>query len=517
MCRKIINLRYIQNLTFIIIISSTAAQTHLPADPFHLLINEKLQFDDLLPLQSNIFRPVYYDSDSLSFSLSLRNESFFNDNAPNQENMDVRYFSKGFGNFQSIQLSMNSPFLTLMAEPYISNSKFYNVNKINRVDTFAYLNDQPLAQSDLPSNSGFRNLLAFVHYKGFGIGWHSGNRWWGPGIHSAFQMTNNTVPFPAQILGTIKEIRIGRLGFYGLYTFAHINDETGEKAKYFTSLNGQLSFYGPIIISTGFSRNYLTGGMPAGESGYIWTKNDARKIIFEDIFISNLIDKEYTVGGHDMWDQTLSGYLSLTLPKRRLKIYLEIGFNDNRMYFADFLSQPDHGMATIIGIRDYGIGDTNLLWGFEWTNLMITYTSRHRPTGPGTWFINPLYNYSSYYGRRWSAHSGADSDDWFLYAGYLSDNFMFVPSFNYERHGIVSHRPAEVKLEARLDIRYNYNNNWLGIFYEKQYEAFLGFPDYFYVDNQNLPTGYYSDNVKGLANSRNTNTLIVSISRTIEY
>ena len=148
---------------------------------------------------------------------------------------------------------------------------------------------------------------------------------------------------------------------------------------------------------------------------------------------------------------------------------------------------------------------------------MITYTSRHRPTGPGTWFINPLYNYSSYYGRRWSAHSGADSDDWFLYAGYLSDNFMFVPSFNYERHGIVSHRPAEVKLEARLDIRYNYNNNWLGIFYEKLYEAFLGFPDYFYVDNQNLPTGYYSDNVKGLANSRNTNTLIVSISRTIEY
>ena len=51
--------------------------------------------------------------------------------------------------------------------------------------------------------------------------------------------------------------------------------------------------------------------------------------------------------------------------------------------------------------------------------------------------------------------------------------------------------------------------------YEKQYEAFLGFPDYFYVDYNNEPTGFYSPNVKGLANDRNTNTLILSINRSI--
>ena len=91
------------------------------------------------------------------------------------------------------------------------------------------------------------------------------------------------------------------------------------------------------------------------------------------------------------------------------------------MYFADFLSQPDHGMATVFGVRSYSDNNNYWLWGFEWTNLMITYSSRHRVTGPGTWYQRGIYDFSSYSGRRWGAHSGTDSDDWYLYAGYLSE------------------------------------------------------------------------------------------------
>ncbi|MBT3947991.1 MAG: hypothetical protein HOF39_07525, partial [Candidatus Marinimicrobia bacterium] len=227
------------------------------------------------------------------------------------------------------------------------------------------------------------------------------------------------------------------------------------------------------------------------------------------------IGAEYTVGGHDVWDQTLSGYFSITLPKRDIKIYTEIGFNDNRMYLADFLSQPDHSMATVFGVRDYGIGNNkNWAWGFEWTNLMITYSSRHRSGGIGTWYSTGLYDFSSYKGRRWGAHSGGDSDDWYIYAGYLSDKLMVIPALNYERHGIVSNRPAEVKMEFRLDTRYKYKDIWFGIYYEKQFEAFLGFPNYFYVDNQ----GNQIDAAEGiLANTRKTNTLTISLSKTLNF
>ena len=486
------------------------SQTHLNADPYYLLLSENNSFKKNLPIQPNIFRPIFYPTDSISFTANIRMETYLNDDVPNQENMDVRYFSKGISHFNSLQLALNSPYVVLMAEPYILKNTTFSVNAINRSDVFSVLNDKPIS----PDKGNFRNLLAFIHYKGLGIGWHKGNRWWGPGIHSSLQMTNNTYPMPAQIIGTINEIRIKQFGFYFMHTFSKINDKKGIEAKYYTSLNGSISWHGPLLLTAGFSRNYLTGGVLY--AGYNWNEKDARKIVFEGLFTSDLLENEYTIGGHDEWDQTLSGYLTITLPERNLKLYAEVGFNDNRMFFADFLSQPDHSMATIFGVRDYGIDkNKNWIWGFEWLNMMISYTSRHRGSGGSApWYEEELYDYSTYFGRRWGAHSGADSDDWYLYIGYLSEKLMIVPAFNYERHGIVSHRPAEVKLEFRLDSRYKYKNYWFGIYFEKQFEAFLGFPDYFYEDE----FGNAIDTSTGkLANSRSINTIILSISKNLNF
>tara|TARA_Y100000590_G_scaffold346139_1_gene396248 strand:- start:10336 stop:11808 length:1473 start_codon:yes stop_codon:yes gene_type:complete len=487
------------------------SQTHISADPYSLLIDEKLQFQGIAPMQSNIFRPIFFNTDSVSFSLSLRRENYFNNNAPNQENMDVRYFSKGVGNFNSISMAFNSPFFSFLAEPYIMLNNYKATTDIFRADEFSVLNDRQLDRSE-SSFSGFRNLLAVIHYKGLGFGWHSGNRWWGPGIHSTLQMTNNTQPIPAQIIGTIQELRFGSFGFYAMHTIAKLNDKKDPLSTYFTSLNGQITWYGPLIISTGFSRNYLSGGLNTGT----WNQSDARKIVFEGLLTSNLMKYEYTVGGHDAWDQTISTYFSIILPQRDIKFYAELGFNDNRMYLADFVSQPDHTLATIIGIRDFGVGrNKNWVYGFEWSNLMVSYSSRHRGMG-GTpsWYSRNIYSYSSYKGRRWAAHSGADSDDWYLYAGYLSDKLMIIPALNYERHGIVIHRPAEVKFEFRLDSRFKYMGYWIGLYIERQYESFLGFPDYFYEDKY----GNEINSSEGsFANSRVTNTLILSLSRKIDF
>jgi hypothetical protein len=490
----------------------TFSQTFVPSDPYYLIHFEKKQFDEKLPIVSNNFRPLFFNSDTTAFSVKIKNQLYYNDNAPNQENMDVRYFSKGVGDFFSVQFSLNNPYFSLIFEPYKLSSNYFEANKVNRAGSFQVLNDRQLIGYQKPTSHGINNLLAFIHYKGLGIGWHAGNRWWGPGIHTSLQMTNNTFPIPAQIIGTIQELKVGSFGFYGLYSFSNLNKEENNLSKYFTSLNGQVTWYGPAIISIGFSRNYLSGGYNL--TNYKWTERDARNIVFEGLLTSSLLENEYSIGGHDMWDQTLSAYISATFPERRLKIYSELGFNDNRMYFADFLSQPDHSMATIIGIRDYGLGkNKNIVWGAEWSNIMITYSSRHRLIG-GSWYDKPLYDYSTYKNRRWGAHSGGDSDDWYFYLGYLSNKLMIIPAFNYERHGIVTHRPAEVKLEFRLDSRYKYKNIWFGIYFEKQLEAFLGFPDFFYIDKLGNPV----DSQDGkLANKRNTNTIILSMSKLINF
>ena len=383
--------------------------------------------------------------------------------------------------------------------------------EIERYGPYTRLNDYRI-DKNLINDKSIRSFLFFLHYKGIGFGLHKGNRWWGPGYHSSLQMTNNTWPIMSQIIGTLKEIKIRNFGFMGFHSFSNLDDKYSLYKKYHTALNGQLNWYGPVTVSLGFSRNYLSGGIPS-VTGRVWSAKDAKLLVFESFLTNNLVKYDYTEGGHDRWDQTLSGYFTILFPDRNFKIYAEVGFNDNRMFFADLLSQPDHTMATIIGFRDYGIN--NWVYGLEWTNMMLSYTIRFRKlAGTPEWYNKNDYNYSSYYNRRWGAHSGSDSDDWFLFAGYLSDKLIFIPSINYERHGIVSNRPAEVKIEIRFDIRYKVNNTWFGIYYEKQNEIFLGFPDYFYEDKFGNPI----DSSTGiLANSRLTNTLHFSINKIIEF
>ncbi|MDP6836925.1 MAG: hypothetical protein QGG85_06960, partial [Candidatus Marinimicrobia bacterium] len=119
-----------------------------------------------------------------------------------------------------------------------------------------------------------------------------------------------------------------------------------------------------------------------------------------------------------------------------------------------------------------------------------------------TWYSKQVYDYNSYNGRWYGAHSGPDSDDFTIYLGYMSDKFSIVPSFNYERHGVIDNtalvlmkRPylvfdpetgqwypeireeymesvvniwPEVKFEFRLDVRFEVRNFRFNLYYEKE-------------------------------------------------
>ncbi len=493
------------------------AQTFFPADPYFLLQYEKKQFKEKLPLSSNLFKPYFFgNDDSLKTSINFRSEFYLNNNAPNQENMDVRYFSKGYSLFNSVQFSLKSKYIYLIFEPYIKKNNFYYVENVNRYGPFSKLNDKTIRLNRINFDDNIRNSLVFFHYKGIGFGFQKTNRWWGPGFHSSLQMSNNAWPMNAKIIGTMKEIRFKNFGFEARYSFSDFQniDTYYNLNKFYTSLNAQLTWYGPVVLTTGFSRNYLSGGI-LSFANREWKAKDAQMLVFEGFLTSNLLSNEYTIGGHDRWDQTISGYFSISMPNRNIKLYGEVGFNDNRMFLADLISQPDHTMATIIGFKDFGSNEKNFTYGFEWTNLMITYSIRHRGSdGTPAWYSRDIYDYSSYNQRRWAAHSGADSDDWLFYFGYISDEFFIMPSFNYERHGVVSNRPSEVKFELRFDIRYNYKNCWFGLYYENQSEMFLGFPDYFYEDKFGNPI----DNSSGIfAKSRKTKSLIFTINKSINF
>ena len=142
------------------------------------------------------------------------------------------------------------------------------------------MNDREIENNQLYVPRSFRNLLVFIHYKGVGFGFQQTNRWWGPGLHTSLQMTNNTMPIPANVIGTMNEIRYKKFGLYLMYSFSKLNKLEGYQRKYFTSLNGRMTWYGSIYSSIGFSRNYLTGG--ENISNYVWKESDAKKLFLRN-------------------------------------------------------------------------------------------------------------------------------------------------------------------------------------------------------------------------------------------
>jgi hypothetical protein len=472
----------------LLMISCLSSQLYVDADPYNILNYELKQFNKTLPFHSTSLRP-YYRNTNKSFSIRIINEIYFNNNASNQENMDLRYIGNGLGNFRSVSISGYNKYIAFNFEPYSLTANYNNVKTYNRPSSFKYLNDAKLGMID---GVGLRKADIFLHYNGLGIGVSKDNMWWGPGVQGTFSMTNNTTGFNNFMIGTIKELKFRNIGLMGRYTFSELNEKSGYEATYFTSLTGQVTIYSEQIISIGFSRNFLTGGV---DVGYPWTKEDAQKIIFEGVFIKNLQQLDYTIAGHDPWDQTISIWTDIMFPRNKLKIYLELGINDNRFNMWDFIVHPDHAVGSIIGLRKYGLfGNDDIIFGFEYANLIKGRHHIFRVTP--NWYDRSQYDDFSYEGRRWGAHSGSDSDDLLIFIGLINENWSFIPSFNFERHGVSTYRPPEIKTEIKIDAKYYFNNFEIGLLYENQFEAHLGFP----------PDQYFVDEISG---KRRTNTVII--------
>jgi hypothetical protein len=379
--------------------------------------------------------------------------------------MGNKYIGKGLGLFSSVKIMYYNKFISLKLEPSFMINNNENVTEINR-GMPGNLNDVRIHKESPYLYKGIREGHFFFHYNSVGIGISNENLWWGPGIHSSLTMTNNTTGFPHIRIGTLKEKMINNLGFNLHYIFSKL-DKT-KNQPYFTALTFSITAYTDPFITVGFVRNFLSNR----DENYDKSFNaiDAAMLVFDNLFLDTKVENysgDWPVTG-DPWDQTMSGFVSLEFPESFLHLYLEIGTNDHRQNWSDLRSNPEHASASIIGLRKYRLfNNNNLVAGLEYTNLILARTWKFRETP--NWYNKPEYDYSSYDGRRWAAHSGSDSDDLYIYIGYQSDKWSFIPAFNYERHGVLLNRPPEVKMEIRLDIRYVWNNYKFNIYIEKEW------------------------------------------------
>jgi hypothetical protein len=470
-------------------------QLYIPADPINILFFEASQFElGTQGLGDLLLRPSFsqsYNNWRGHWQFQFRTEIFWNDNAPNLENTSDRWIGKGMSFFESFKLSFMNKVLAFTIEPF----SFYNSNKNYdepyRIDDYSKLNDNRAHVESPYRVSGIREAQIYLHYRGIGFGYSNANMWWGPGIHTSLNMTSNTTGFPYMFIGTTNEQHIRDIGIQVKYVFSDLKDKNVAE-PYYTALAAAITYYSSPQITFGFSRTYLTGGNRTDETISKW---EAMTIPFEAFFLKNKVKDGSPESSLDIWDQTLVGYLQLTFPEVNFKVFIEYGRNDHAWDGKDFSRQPDHTAASIIGFRKYGFfGHDNIIGGFEYANLIKTkfWPERHFED----WYARWEYDYSNYDGRHWAAHSGPDSDDFYVFLGYLSDTFSFFPSFNYERHGVIdnslpelpvkrfdgsttiSNNPyiwPEVKFEYRFDFRYNWKNFKFNLYYEREKIANLEF------------------------------------------
>lgn len=498
------NNKFIQlTILILLLVSTLLGQVYIPADPYDILfVEQKIMMGGEDP-GSLMIRPLILPNTQNNnvWSLKFRSEFFYNDNVPNLENTSDKWIGKGVSAFTSANISFNSKYLFASTEPFIFTSQNKYYDEPDRIPKFMQLNDNQ-AHKETPYNSiGLRETQIYLKYNDFGLGWSNANMWWGPGIHSSLMISNNTTGFGHLMIGTVAEQRIGDWGFNGRYVFSKFGKKSLAK-PYYSGFIFNSTFYSEQIITTGFSRSVLSGGK---YSNYEPELIEAALLPFEFIRVDKPKNLENSL---DPIDQQSAAYINIKFPESGLVMFLEYGRTTGPENFKDFSLHPDHSRAYIFGIKKYGLfGNMNLMLGVEYANLTQTAFWDLRETDD--WNSASNFDFNTFDGRYWGAHSGPDSDDFTVFVAYNNNGLSIIPSINYERHNVthpnslvfqeantivfdnirgdyflevnrmvlydMSHL-AEGKIEFKLDVRYLYRGFRFSLNYEFETlynEAFL--------------------------------------------
>ena len=481
--------------SILLIIGSLTAQIYVPADPIDLLFTEQkimMGGDDPGSLMIRPVIPPINQSKGI-WSLKVRNDFFYNSNAPNLENTSIKWIGKGVSFFTSVNVAYNDEFIFASIEPYYFLSQNDGYVEPQRLPKFSHLNDNRPHLETPYTSFGIRETQLYLNFNGFGGGFSNANMWWGPGFHSSLMMTNNTTGFGHLMLGTINEKRIKNWGINGRYILSQFGNKSDSK-PYYSGFIINTTYYSIPTITVGFARSFLSGGNNTNTDISLL---DAALLPFEIVKIEKSNNKDDLL---NPVNQTYTGYIELRFPRSGTELFLEWGRNEGFKNFEDFFLTPDHSDAFTIGIRKYGLfNNINLFSAIEYTN--IAHSSFWLIKDTKDWYSDNQFDYHTYDGRTWAAHSGPDSDDFTILFGYANNGFSIMPSFNYERHslthpyGLIFEEAntvvydkifgdiyltedrqiyrgfsnlAETKLEFRFDIRYRLKGFRFSLYYEHE-------------------------------------------------
>lgn len=232
----------------------------------------------------------------------------------------------------------------------IWKSYYYNLNRIDNPEKYGakhYLKIYP-GQSSVRFN-----------YKKLSAGVSTENLWWGPAVRNALIMSNNAPGFTHLTFNTTSPV-LTPIGSFEWQVIAGLLQGSAvlppDTARTFDGRNlydpkpvGERYLNGIVVtwqpkwtkgLHLGFARAFYQykSNVPSSLNGYV--------PVFTSFFKSNALVED----GFGR-DQVLSLFARLILPESKTEMYAEYGRNDHSGDLIDFLLEPEHARAYIIGMR----------------------------------------------------------------------------------------------------------------------------------------------------------------------
>jgi hypothetical protein len=218
-----------------------------------------------------------------------------------------------------------APVPSLFTEHYVPNGEgFYN-----RV---------------LPGQSSLR-----VNYGAFSLGLSTENIWWGPGQFNALTFTNNTAGFAHITLNTRKPAKTFMGNFEGQLIMGRLTGENPTIPNANVNLLDDWRYLNALMIS--YQPKWIPGLYVGGTRTFQQYNSFKGNSLIDFFPVVNPFQKERT--GFDIdsdgRDQQASVFVRYMNVPAQFELYFEYGRRDHAVNWREFLVNPEHARAYLIG------------------------------------------------------------------------------------------------------------------------------------------------------------------------
>ena len=320
----------------------------------------------------------------------------YNSGFPSSWNDRAMISSKGFQQFSTVGININSKYFKLFVQPEFvqsQNLRFTWVNQFHSNDIWRGVYDY-MNRIDIPKYFGsgmYTNLnvgqSSFkISTKKIDIGISTENLWWGAGMRNSIVMSDNARGFPHFSINTTSPINT-RLINVEFQLINGLLKNSGYDPLDTTEYFSYAAFYKPkknlkryingltIVLQPVFIKNLFFG---FNRVFYFYDNGLNKGLNFFMPVFTGLIPKNIIGDMQREQDQLASIFLKYVFPKTKFEVFFEYARNDLAVNARDLALQPDHARAFSLGFRGK-ISPSNIYFLYEMTHLQMPKTGSYFP------------------------------------------------------------------------------------------------------------------------------------------